>query len=50
VPYLVMQYIADDDVRSLVRRGGSLAPAPAARIVAQVAARLRGSRLLAPRP
>jgi serine/threonine protein kinase len=36
VPYLVMQYVAGDDARSLVRRAGPIAPARAARIVAQV--------------
>ena len=36
VPYLVMQYVAGDDARSLVRRDGPLPPARAARIVAQV--------------
>jgi serine/threonine protein kinase len=37
VPYLVMQYVAGDDVRSLIRREGPMPPARAARIVAQVA-------------
>ncbi|HEV2711665.1 MAG TPA: serine/threonine-protein kinase, partial [Gaiellaceae bacterium] len=37
VPYLVMQYIAGDDARGLVRRVGPVDPARAARIVAQVA-------------
>jgi tRNA A-37 threonylcarbamoyl transferase component Bud32 len=36
VPYLVMQYVAGDDARSLVHRAGPIAPARAARIVAQV--------------
>ena len=39
VPYLVMQYVAGDDARSLARRDGPLAPARAARIVAQVGER-----------
>jgi serine/threonine protein kinase len=40
VPYLVTQYVAGDDARSLIRRAGPVAPARAARIVAQVAAAL----------
>jgi hypothetical protein len=40
VPYLVMRYVAGDDVRSLVRREGPMSPARAARIVAQVAGAL----------
>ncbi len=35
-PYLVMQYVAGDDVRGLVRREGPLPPARAASIVAQI--------------
>ena len=40
VPYLAMRYVAGDDRRGLVRREGPLAPARAARIVAQVAGAL----------
>jgi serine/threonine protein kinase len=37
VPYLVMTYVAGDDVRGLIRREGPMPPARAARIVVQVA-------------
>src|SRR4051812_4140007 len=40
VAYLAMRYVAGDDVRSLVRREGHLAPERAARIVAQLGAAL----------
>ena len=40
VAYIAMRYVAGDDVRSLVRREGPLAPARAARIVAQIGAAL----------
>ena len=36
IAYIAMRYVAGDDVRSLVRREGKLAPARAARIVAQL--------------
>ena len=40
VAYIAMRYVAGEDLRSLVRREGRLAPERAARIVAQVAAAL----------
>ena len=40
IAYIAMRYVAGDDIRSLVRREGHLAPERAARIVAQVGAAL----------
>ena len=40
IAYIAMRYVAGDDIRSLVRREGQLAPERAARIVAQVGAAL----------
>ena len=40
IAYIAMRYVAGDDVRSLVRREGRLAPERAARIVAQIGAAL----------
>src|SRR3954453_974982 len=40
IAYIAMRYVAGDDVRSLVRREGALAPARAAKIVSQIAAAL----------
>src|SRR3954447_9717352 len=40
IAYIAMRYVAGDDVRSLVRREGQLAPERAARIVAQIGSAL----------
>src|SRR3954469_7795566 len=40
IAYIAMRYVAGDDVRSLVRREGRLAPERAARIIAQIGAAL----------
>jgi hypothetical protein len=40
IAYIAMRYVAGDDVRSLVRREGRLAPERAARIMAQIGAAL----------
>jgi hypothetical protein len=40
VAYIAMRYVAGDDIRSLVRRDGKLAPERAARLVAQIGAAL----------
>ena len=40
IAYIAMRYVAGDDLRSLVRRGGALDPAEAAGIVAQAGAAL----------
>ena len=40
VAYIAMRYVAGDDLRSLVRRGGALDPAEAAELVAQAGAAL----------
>src|SRR3954451_4892899 len=40
VAYIAMHYVAGDDIRSLVRREGKLAPERAARLVAQIGAAL----------
>src|SRR3954452_22852554 len=40
IAYIAMRYVAGDDIRSLVRREGPLAPERAARIVAQIGAAL----------
>ena len=41
IAYIAMRYVAGDDIRSLVRREGHLAPERAARIVAQTRQRAR---------
>src|SRR3954470_18505487 len=40
IAYIAMRYVAGDDIRSLVRREGNLAPERAARIVAQIGSAL----------
>src|SRR3954469_25213087 len=40
VAYIAMRYVAGDDVRSLIRREGPLAPQRAARLTAQIGAAL----------
>jgi YVTN family beta-propeller protein len=40
IAYIAMRYVPGDDIRSLVRREGHLAPGRAARIVAQIASAL----------
>src|SRR5215213_11492694 len=40
IAYIAMRYVAGDDVRSLVRRDGALAPARAGKIVRQIASAL----------
>ena len=40
VAYIAMRFVAGDDLRSLVRRGGALDPAEAAGLVAQAGAAL----------
>jgi serine/threonine protein kinase len=40
IAYIAMRYVAGDDVRSLVRREGRLAPERAARVIAQIGAAL----------